>query len=195
MLTYIGFNGLMILVIYLIINSLTISRREILNLHKLFIGSYIIVLILGTISYIYANKKYKMQHDDKKHHDDNKHHGDKEDLNVIDFINKGPINKDFSKRIIKGFGMGIVFGMIDNGGLWFGMSALDPILPKGILTKAAFGNVFSDTLSAFLATFTGSIIESNFPVEGNPPIWANAGGTFMGTLIGLHLCKFITGRT
>jgi len=112
----------------------------------------------------------------------------------MDYLNGGNSTKDFLKRIAKGFGVGVVFGMLDNGGLWFGMSALDPITPKGLLTKAGYGNVFSDTLSAFLSTFVGSIIAHNLPVDGETPIWANAVGTLFGTFFGLNFLKLVTGR-
>ena len=95
--------------------------------------------------------------------------------------------------ILIGFISGMVFGIIDNTGLWFGMEAIDPILPKGTLTRAGYGNVYADTLSAFLSTFAGKII-SNVLNMNETPLWANAIGTTCGCLTGLHVCKAITGR-
>ena len=83
---------------------------------------------------------------------------------------------------------------MDNSGLWFGMDALEPILPKGPLTRAGYSNLFSDTLSAFVATFAGSIISNVTKVTGDTPIWANTVGTIIGNLIGLYGSRFITGR-
>jgi hypothetical protein len=181
MIEYIGINLGVIVFIYYFINIFNISTIEKKRLHKLMIVSYILIVILGTITYKYKNEKYK-----KKHH---------RDLTFFEFINGGPIDSTFFERVLKGLGVGIVFGIIDNGGLWFGMDALDPILPKGTLTRAGFGNVFSDTLSAFLSTFAGAIIAHHFPVGGETPIWTDAIGTFVGTLIGLFGSRTLTGRT
>lgn len=180
MLTFIGINLGIITFLYLLISLFPISGQEQKRLHLLFIISYILIVILGSITYRYANEKYKKKHG--------------RDMGFMEFINGGPMDANFAKRVIKGLGVGIVFGMLDNAGLWFGMDALDPILPKGALTRAGFGNVFSDTLSAFLSTFAGAIISHHFPVGGETPIWADAAGTFIGTLIGLFGSRILTGR-
>ena len=181
MIEYIGINVGVIVFIYYFINIFNISTIEKKRLHKLMIVSYILIVILGTITYRYANEKFKKKH--------------QRDLTFFEFINGGPLDSTFFKRVLKGLGVGVVFGIIDNGGLWFGMDALDPILPKGTLTRAGFGNVFSDTLSAFLSTFAGAIIAHHFPVEGETPIWTDAIGTFIGTLVGLFGSRALTGRT
>ena len=141
----------------------------------LFSISYICIILLGGISFV-LDKDF-----------------DNKNLSFLDYINNGPINANFWKTVLVGLGSGITFGFIDNAGLWFGMDALDPILPKGTLTKAGFGNVYADTLSAFLATFAGKII-STITNTDHTPLWADAVGTAIGCLIGLFVCKFITGR-
>ena len=154
-----------------------LSTAEKNKLVKLFSISYFLILVFGTISYLMEiNKK-------------------NEKLEFWDFINMGKMDKNFYKRVLVGIGSGVVFGIIDNAGLWFGMANLDPLMPKGPLIKAGFGNVFSDTLSAFLATFAGNIISSLTDIDTDVPLWANAGGTFLGCLIGLYGCKLITGRS
>ena len=153
----------------------TISKQEAHRLIKLFSGSWILILSLGTISFLVEKEKNKT-------------------IDFFEFINKGKIDENFLKRIIVGFGTGIVFGIIDNMGLWFGMDALDPILPKGTLTKAGYGNVFSDSLSAFLSTFTGDILMNLTNISADIPLWAKATGTFSGCLIGLYTSRFITGK-
>ena len=180
MIEFIGINLAVAAFIFILVNQFNISTFEKRRLQRLLIISYILIVILGSITYKYTNEKFK-----KKHH---------RDLTFFEFINGGPIDEIFFKRVVKGLGVGIVFGIIDNGGLWFGMDALDPILPKGTLTRAGFGNVFSDTLSAFLSTFAGAIIAHHFPVKGNTPIWTDAIGTFIGTLIGLYGSRLLTGR-
>lgn len=95
--------------------------------------------------------------------------------------------------IITGMVANIVFGIIDNGGLFFGMSALDPILPEGELTRAGLGNTFSDGLGAFLGTFSGVIIKSVTKID-DTPIWSDAVGIVIGCLIGLYVPRMITGK-
>jgi hypothetical protein len=165
----------------LLVNSLKLNNKQRVGLRNLLVGSLVAVVVLGSVNFYIANVEYKKKH--------------KKDLSFIDFINQGNMDGNFLKRTMVGFGTGIVFGAIDNFGLWFGMDALDPILPSGSLTKAGFGNVFSDSLSAFLSTFAGNIISKLTGVDSNTPIWADAVGTFTGCLVGLYACRFITGRT
>ena len=87
----------------------------------------------------------------------------------------------------------MVFGMIDNGGLFFGMSALDPFLPSGELTRAGLGNTFSDGLGAFLGSFSGVIIRKLTKIE-DTPLWADAVGIVVGCLLGLYVPRYITGK-
>ena len=162
-----------------LVSFLKIKKKEKVKLSQLFSGSYILIIIFGTISFILANHNYEKKHG--------------EALSFIKYIN-GKTSKDFFKRMLVGLVSGLVFGIIDNAGLWFGMESLIPILPKGELTQAGYGNVFSDSLSAFLATFAGNIISNVTGVTGNIPIWAQAFGTFIGCLIGLFSCRAITGK-
>jgi len=172
---FIGFiSGLLLIqIIFRFIK--TISKQEAHRLIKLFSGSWILVLGLGTLSFLLEQKKNK-------------------NIDFFEFINKGKIDENFLKRIIVGFGSGVVFGIIDNMGLWFGMDALDPILPKGTLTKAGYGNVFSDSLSAFLSTFAGDILITLTNTSADIPLWAKATGTFSGCLLGLYTSRFISGK-
>ena len=159
-----------------LIRLFKISTYERHRLGLLFSVSYICILIFGTVSYILDNQKHKMN------------------LSFLQYINNGPITENFWKTVLVGLGSGITFGIIDNVGLWFGMDALDPILPKGSLTKAGFGNVYADSLSAFLATFAGKII-STITNTNSTPLWADALGTAFGCLIGLALCRLLTNRS
>ena len=110
---------------------------------------------------------------------------------VLSFLDIKPFPSLLS--IVTGMVANIVFGMIDNGGLFFGMSALDPFLPKGELTRAGLGNTFSDGLGAFLGTFTGVIIKSVTKID-DTPLWSDAVGIVIGCLIGLYVPKMITGK-
>ena len=97
------------------------------------------------------------------------------------------------KVMLVGMVGGIIFGFIDNAGLWFGMDALDPwFMRKGITGNAAagYGNTFSDGLGAFLGTFIGIIVSEMSGVSlDKTPIWANAVGVIIGCLIGVAFGK------
>lgn len=110
---------------------------------------------------------------------------------VLAFLDIRPFPSLIS--IVTGMVANIVFGIIDNGGLFFGMSALDPFLPKGELTRAGLGNTMSDALGAFLGTFSGIIIKSITKID-DTPIWSDAIGIIIGCLIGLYVPKYITGK-
>ena len=168
-------------ILYIIIHTLNVTSTEQSSLMKLFIVSFLLIIIFGTITYHMDNKKYKdrtgMQ------------------LGFMDWINNNMTTTyAISKRVLVGVGAGMVFGIINNLGLWFGTDALNPITPKGTLMKAGYGNIYANTLSAFLATFSGNIIEHVIHVGPTIPIWSNALGTGFGCWIGLYLAKFITGR-
>ena len=114
-----------------------------------------------------------------------------DDKNILSFLGVHPFPTLAS--ILTGMAANIVFGMIDNGGLFFGMDTLDPFLPDGELTRAGLGNTFSDALGAFLGTFAGIIIKSVTKIE-DTPLWSDAIGIIIGCLIGLYVPKYITGK-
>lgn len=86
-----------------------------------------------------------------------------------------------------------IFGMVDNGGLYFGMEALDPFLPGDELERAGLGNTFSDFLGAFLGTFIGAFIQNMTEIE-DTPLYADVIGIVIGCLIGLYGSKAILKR-
>jgi len=150
-----------------------ISTRERHRLFKLFAVSYIAIILFGVAAWLTENTD-----------------------NVSEFINnyKGPIlSYDFLKTVIVGVVYGLVFGIIDNVGLWFGMDALDPIIKGGILTKAGLGNAYSNTLGAILATFSGKIMSNFFGIE-KTPLWSDALGTGLGCITGVGICRTISNR-
>merc|ERR1712019_228802 len=104
--------------------------------------------------------------------------------------------------VFVGMMSGLVFGIIDNAGLFFGMEYLDPVfrkLDKGHepLVLAGYGNTFSDMIGAFLGTFCGKIIEEyakrQDPTLGDYPIWTEAVGITIGCLIGVKVPRSIVG--
>ena len=99
-----------------------------------------------------------------------------------------------AKSFFIGMMTNIIFGFIDNAGLFFGMDNLDPLFVKkfgaGELTKGGLGNTFSDALGAFLGTFIGNGV-SNYTGVTEWPIIADVIGIVIGCLLGLYIPKFI----
>jgi hypothetical protein len=96
-----------------------------------------------------------------------------------------------------GLAFGLIFGFIDNAGLFFGMDMLDPLMRQftdNDLALAGFGNVFSDTFGASFGTFLGIIIQ-NATGFGEAPKWADMIGVFAGTLLGVLIPKAIMGKS
>jgi len=106
----------------------------------------------------------------------------------------GFTNKYTLKHILVGMSSSFVFGLIDNGGLFFGMDALDPFLPGGSLTKAGYGNTYSDALGSLLGSFIGGSIE-NYTGIKDTPLWGQSVGLVIGCLMGIYLPQIITGKS
>lgn len=97
--------------------------------------------------------------------------------------------------MIVGMASNIVFGFIDNAGLFFGGVYLEELfekLPGGddANVLAGYGNTYSDFLGSFLGTFCGLII-SNLTWVNDGPIWANSLGIIIGCLLGILIPKLI----
>tara|TARA_B100000963_G_scaffold346306_1_gene351380 strand:+ start:440 stop:889 length:450 start_codon:yes stop_codon:yes gene_type:complete len=112
------------------------------------------------------------------------------ELTLSEFISLDPVPT--VKSIGVGMVSGLIFGIIDNAGLFFGMSSLDPFLPKNKLIAAGLGNTYSDALGGFLGTFCG-IIVSNLTGIYDYPVWSSTFGIVVGCLIGLYIPALITG--
>ena len=87
----------------------------------------------------------------------------------------------------------LTFGFVDNAGLFFGMDALDSYLPGGELTRAGWGNTFSDGIGAFIGAFVGKIVMMLTGFDGGP-IYADFVGIVIGCILGIYIPKFITGK-
>ena len=98
-----------------------------------------------------------------------------------------------SKNVMVGMVSGMVFGFIDNAGLFLGMDVLDPFFSKSELIKAGQGNTFSDVIGTFLSTFIAIYIRNETGIDDSP-IWADALGVFVGCLMGVYLPSFILGK-
>jgi hypothetical protein len=115
-----------------------------------------------------------------------------EKLTFLQFFNN---NSEVTfKKILVGMSFGMIFGFIDNFGLWYGMDYLDPYIPGGNLTKAGYGNTFSDFIGSTMGTSVSIILGTMYPSE-EAPIWVNSLGIVIGCLLGLYIPKYISGRS
>jgi hypothetical protein len=91
------------------------------QLFMLFIGSLVLILIFGSIAY-YSNKA---EFEDPPRSEDIEKIEIPDHFTLKYFLGLDKL-VDFNSLMV-GMGAGIVFGLIDNGGLWFGMDSLDPV--------------------------------------------------------------------
>lgn len=95
-------------------------------------------------------------------------------------------------------GGNLVFGFIDNAGLFFGISYLEEIfslLPGNADANvvAGYGNTYSDFLGAFLGAFVGKLLRDVTKVNDSP-IWAEAIGVVIGCVFGIIIPKAVSGK-
>lgn len=140
---------------------------------------FTIVLVVGSfLASFYIVNYYKKQRNEKQ-------------LTIIEFLNNN--QKINMKSILIGMSFGIVFGFIDNAGLWLGLTSFQKYIPGGILTKSGWGNTYSDGLGATLGTSVAVILKTMFPLEHEAPIWADAVGIVLGCILGIYIPRLITG--
>ena len=156
------------------------SAKQAAAVQKLMLVSVGLIMFFGMLAYNAANAEHKKR---------NPMGGD---LSLMKFLNSG-IDNPSLKAILVGMSSGVVFGFIDNAGLFFGMDALDPYLPGGPLSKAGYGNTFSDALGSFLSVFIGNLIQKSTGIE-NTPMWAESVGIIAGCLVGIYIPSMITGK-
>ena len=85
---------------------------------------------------------------------------------------------------------GMVFGFIDNAGMFFGMDALEPFLPSEGFIAAGIGNTYSSVIGAFLAAFLSNVIKISTGVD-NVPVWSDAAGIVVGAIAGIYVPPII----
>ena len=93
------------------------------------------------------------------------------------------------KNILVGMVFGLVFGFIDNAGMFFGMDALEPFLREGFVA-AGIGNTYSSVLGAFLAAFLSNVIKISTGVD-TVPVWSDAAGIVVGSILGIYIPPII----
>jgi hypothetical protein len=99
----------------------SLRKDEQKQLFTLFIVSLLLILIFGTWAY-YSNKN-EFENNESQLQPQTEEIPD--EYNVSYFLGLDKLID--GKALMVGMGAGIVFGLIDNGGLWFGMDALDPV--------------------------------------------------------------------
>ena len=114
-----------------------------------------------------------------------------EKYTLVQFLNKNQ-KLDF-KAVLVGMSFGIVFGFIDNAGLWFGLQSFQKYIPGGLLTKSGWGNTFSDGLGASLGTSVAIILRTLYPIKESP-IWVDTIGIIIGCILGIYIPRLLTGK-
>ena len=114
----------------------------------------------------------------------------------VDFLNKGNTKISlFSKKMMVGFVFGIVFGFIDTISLWIGIDELQRYFPGGVLTKAAFSNIYADTVAATVSTVISITIMNYYKYDlTDIPIWANSLAIMFGCVLGLIIGRLFTNK-
>jgi hypothetical protein len=113
----------------------------------------------------------------------------KQEQTLLEFFKNG--HSGNMKSLVVGLTFGIVFGFIDNFGLWVGISELERYMPGGVKVKAALGNTYSDGIGALLGTFVSIIAKDLYDSEDleNDPLWVNPIGIIIGCIIGIMVGK------
>lgn len=146
------------------------TPKEIQNVIILVVVSILIILVVGWISF-HLIRKHERKVNNKE-------------FTVNEFIN-GKAGPQL-KNILVGMVFGTVFGFIDNAGMFFGMAALDPVLPKKGFVRAGIGNTYSSLLGAFLAAFLSKLVVIKFGVS-EVPVWSDAAGIGVGAILGIYV--------
>jgi len=117
-------------------------------------------------------------------------------ISVLEYLNGGTSKMPTLKTIGLGLVFGVVFGFMDNFGLWMGIDTLSKYIPGGTLTKAAWGNTYSDLIGSTAGTFISSIAADRLNYnDDDAPIWLNTVGIFLGCILGMTIGKIITGKS
>ena len=146
-----------------------------LHLLKFILANLVIVSIFLYSAFIVRNRRLRKK--------------DKKEQTLVEFINNG--HSGDLKSMTIGLVFGIVFGFIDNFGLWVGIAELERYMPGGVKVKAALGNTYSDGIGALLGTFVSIIAKDLYDSDEteNDPLWINPIGIVIGCVIGIIVGK------
>ena len=151
------------------------TKSEHRKLSNLLWASILIVIIFGVVCYMFLKNHYKKE--------------ENREYTIKEFIN-GTNDELPLKNVLVGMVFGIVFGFIDNAGMFFGMDALEPFLPTEGFVAAGIGNTYSSILGAFLAAFLSNVIKIGTGVE-YVPVWSDAAGITVGAILGIYVPPII----
>ena len=151
------------------------TKLEQKKLTNLLWASFLLIVVVGAICYTFLRNHYKEK--------------ENRDFTLTEFIN-GTSGVPPMKNILVGMVFGLVFGFIDNAGMFFGMDALEPFLPREGFVAAGIGNTYSSVLGAFLAAFLSNVIRISTGVE-TVPVWSDAAGIVVGAILGIYIPPII----
>ena len=156
-----------------------ITKKQVAKAVRLIVICVILIVFFGGMSYVMHKKRMKKK-------------GKKTSLKKY-LLGDTSNMKNFGKRFVVGMGSGLVFGFIDNAGLFMGMDSLEPFIERLSPDKnvqAGIGNTFSDALGAFLAVFIGRMISMGTNIDETPMI-GEAVGIVVGCILGFSVFKWV----
>jgi len=147
----------------------SLRKGEQKQLFILFIASLFLILVFGSLSYYSSKKAFespKVPEDPEPL---------PEEFSLHYFLGIGKL-LDVNSLMV-GMGAGIVFGLIDNGGLWFGMDSLDAVLePRNVPWvygnggRRAYSGLTHDGDSVYYGVeFKDGILERGDKIGGRDP--------------------------
>lgn len=148
------------------------------------IHAFIIINIVGFFGLLYLSYTYRIYVLKKNN---------KKPVSLVEFLNRGKLPS--MKNILVGLVFGVVFGFIDNFGLWMGIDTFYKYIPGDTLTKSSYGNIYSTTLGATTGTFIALMAKDYFGYDDETePIWLNVVGVFIGCILGMLMGTMLTKR-
>lgn len=157
--------------------NFNLNKAQIKKITNVLLVIFVVTFVLGMLAYDGWSKRAKEEGVPE------------EDITFDKFFNGNNVTM---KSVLIGCVSGTIFGFVDNAGLVAGMDALNPIF-KPIAggdseVFAGLGNTFSSAVGAFMATFGGRIVADKFK-EDEYPLWSEAIGIVIGSIIGIYLPK------
>ena len=109
-------------------------------------------------------------------------------VSKLQFLNGGEGKMPSFKNLMIGLVFGVVWGFIDNIGLFVGLDNFSKYIKGDNLLKAGIGNTYSGFISSIIGTFIASIAMDVFKYDdNNVPIWINTIGILLGCSLGVFV--------